>query len=82
MEPKVTSDYNNTATSQGDLNRMLAANMYVTDVLEGATNNQESISEKKLIPRDWKTQTGAYDRVGVDGRVNTRPTPKMLKTFT
>ena len=66
MEQKASSDYNKTATSQGDLNRMLAANMYVTDVLEGATTNQESISEKKLIPRDW-TQGGAYERVGVWG---------------
>ena len=53
MEPNAASDYNKTATSQGDLNRMLAANVYVADVLEGVGANQESVNPNKLIPRDW-----------------------------
>ena len=65
MEPNAASDYNKTATSQGDLNRMRAANVYVADVLEGVGANQESVNPNKLIPRDWKTQGGTYDRVGV-----------------
>ncbi len=42
---------------------MIAANMYVNDVLEGVTNHEESVNERKLIPRDWQHDHSTYERV-------------------
>ena len=45
-----------------DLNRFIAADSYVNDVLPGVTVDMHA-GEKKLLPRNWTDENGLYARV-------------------
>lgn len=53
--------YSSSVTSQGDLNRMIAAHSYVSDVLVGDTVKENS--HEKQVQKDWRDSL--YQRVGV-----------------
>ena len=53
--------YSSSVTSQGDLNRMIAAHSYVSDVLIGDTVKENS--HEKQLQKDWRESL--YQRVGV-----------------
>lgn len=46
-----------------DLNRFIAADSYVSDVLPGAGSDNHP-HEKKLLPRNWVDDVENYARVG------------------
>lgn len=64
------------STQQLELNRMIAANSYVSEILEGNVDDRSAIH---LAPHDWSKQAGLYSRVQNYCLFNYRLIQKMRK---
>ncbi|CBK22077.2 uncharacterized protein [Blastocystis hominis] len=55
-----SSNYTKSVSSQGELNRIIAANSYVSEVLEGDVEEQPH--PLNLVPNNWSSQEEMYSR--------------------